>query len=168
MQEVKVLKGRQGTAQSTHCTIFIFVAMSLFRKTLLACIVPPNSVKKINYQRIHATKCCIVIRDPTWKSEQLFESSTEAIQLSGMSDENGDRRLNLDTTQHSRRTDCGYTMLNQWTMVSPTSYVKDLQLRECRYLMPYNQCLGIGTKWCCVHTLSTRYVTVQFYSISPC
>ena len=72
--------------------------------------------------------------------------SAEAIQLSGMSDENGDRRLDLDTTQHPRRTDCGYTMLNQCTMVSPTSYVKDLQLRGCRYLMPYNQCLGIGTK----------------------
>ena len=57
--------------------------------------------------------------------------STEAIQLSGMSDENGDIRLVLDSTQHPRRTDCEYTMLNQCTMVSPTSYVKDLQLREC-------------------------------------
>ena len=26
--------------------------------------------------------------------------------------------------------------------------------------VPGNQCLGTGTKWCCVHTLSTRYVTV--------
>ena len=25
--------------------------------------------------------------------------------------------------------------------------------------MPGNQCLGTGTKWCCVDTLSTRYVT---------
>ena len=73
--------------------------------------------------------------------------SAEAIQLSGMSDENGDIRLVLDSTQHPSRTDCEYTMLNQCTMVSPTSYVKDLQLRGCWHLMPYNQCLGIGTPW---------------------
>ena len=42
--------------------------------------------------------------------------SAEAIQLSGMSDENGDIRLVLDSTQHPRRTDCEYnTMLNQCT-----------------------------------------------------
>ena len=28
-----------------------------------------------------------------------------------------------------------------------------------------NQCLGTGTKWCCVHTLSTRNVTV--YIVTP-
>ena len=31
----------------------------------------------------------------------------------------------------------------------------------CPHFVPRNQCLGTrGTKWCCVHTLSTRYVTV--------
>ena len=33
-------------------------------------------------------------------------------------------------------------------------------VRGCPQLMPGNQCLGTGTKWCCVHSLSTRYVTV--------
>ena len=89
--------------------------------------------------------------------------SAEVIQLSGMSDENGDKRLVLDSTQHPRRTDCEYTMLNQCTKVSPTSYVKDLQLRGCWHLMPYNQCLVIGTPWV-PHTLSNRYVTVRNFT----
>ena len=43
-------------------------------------------------------------------------------------------------------------------------------LRGCPHLMLGNQCLGISTKWCCVHTMNTRYVTVYIrsYSISPC
>ena len=32
--------------------------------------------------------------------------------------------------------------------------------------VPGNQCLGTGTKWCCVHTLSTRYVTVYIVNSS--
>ena len=32
--------------------------------------------------------------------------------------------------------------------------------------VPGNQCLGKGTKWCCVHTLSTRYVTVYIVNSS--
>ena len=41
--------------------------------------------------------------------------------------------------------------------------------RGCPHLVLGNQCLGTGTKWCCVHTLSTRYVSVYIsYSISPC
>ena len=30
----------------------------------------------------------------------------------------------------------------------------------CLLFVPRNQCLGTGTKWCCVHTMSTRCVTV--------
>ena len=32
--------------------------------------------------------------------------------------------------------------------------------RACPHLVPGNQFLGTGTKWCCFHTLSTRYETV--------
>ena len=38
-------------------------------------------------------------------------------------------------------------------------------LRGCPHLVIGNQCLGTGTKWCHVHTLSTRYVTV--YIVIP-
>ena len=34
-----------------------------------------------------------------------------------------------------------------------------VSIRGCPHLVPGNQCLATGTKWCCVHTLSTRYVT---------
>ena len=41
-------------------------------------------------------------------------------------------------------------------------------LRACPHLVLGNQCLGTGTKWYCVHTLSTRYVTVYItYSFRP-
>lgn len=48
-----------------------------------------------------------------------------ATQLSGMSDENGDHgRLEVQTRQKPRGTDCEYTMLSQSTMViSPTTYM---------------------------------------------
>ena len=50
-----------------------------------------------------------------------------AIRLSGMSDENGDHgRLEVQTRQKPRGTDCEYTMLSQSTMViSPTTYAKN-------------------------------------------
>ena len=38
-------------------------------------------------------------------------------------------------------------------------------LRGCPHLEPGNQCLGTGTKWCCVHTVSTRYATA--YIVTP-
>ena len=43
-------------------------------------------------------------------------------------------------------------------------------LRSCPHLVLGNQCLGTGTKCCCVHTLSSRYVKscVHRYPISPC
>ena len=40
--------------------------------------------------------------------------------------------------------------------------------RASPHLVPGNQCLGTGTKWWCVHTLSTWYETVHSYSILPC
>lgn len=30
--------------------------------------------------------------------------------------------------------------------------------KGCSHSFPRNQCLGTGTKWSCVHTLSTQYV----------
>ena len=33
----------------------------------------------------------------------------------------------------------------------------------CLLFVPGNQCLGTGTKWCCGHTMSTRYVTVYIF-----
>ena len=36
----------------------------------------------------------------------------------------------------------------------------------CLLFVPGNQCLGTGTKWCCVHTMSTRYVTVYKVNFS--
>ena len=48
-----------------------------------------------------------------------------ATRLSGMSDENGDHgRLEVQTRQQPRRTDCGYIMLSQSTMVCATTYAK--------------------------------------------
>ena len=38
-------------------------------------------------------------------------------------------------------------------------------VRGCSHLMLGNQCLGTGTKWCCVHTLSTRYLTVYIVTL---
>ena len=38
-------------------------------------------------------------------------------------------------------------------------------LRGFPHLMLGNQCLGTSTKWCCVHTLITRYVSV--YIVTP-
>ena len=38
-------------------------------------------------------------------------------------------------------------------------------LRVCPHSEPWNQCLGPGTKWCCVHTVSTRYATA--YIVTP-
>ena len=38
-------------------------------------------------------------------------------------------------------------------------------LRGCPHLGPGNQCLGTGTKRCCVHTESTRYSTA--YIVTP-
>ena len=40
--------------------------------------------------------------------------------------------------------------------------IVDLRIveRACPHLVPGNQCLGTGTKWCSVHSLSTRYETV--------
>ena len=46
----------------------------------------------------------------------------------------------------------------QWTR-------KPSSLRGCPHLVLGNQCLGTGTTWCCVHTLSTRYVSV--YIVTP-
>ena len=43
------------------------------------------------------------------------------------------------------------------------------RFRDCPHLVPCNQCLGSGTKWCCVHNLSTLYATVYIISqLSPC
>ena len=36
----------------------------------------------------------------------------------------------------------------------------------CLLFVPGNQCLGTGTKWCCGHTMSTRYVTVYIVNSS--
>ena len=43
-------------------------------------------------------------------------------------------------------------------------------LRGCPHSVLGNQCMGTGTKWCCVHTSSTRYVTVckVHKVLSPC
>ena len=40
--------------------------------------------------------------------------------------------------------------------------IVDLRIveRACPHLVSGNQCLGTGTKWCSVHSLSTRYETV--------
>ena len=40
--------------------------------------------------------------------------------------------------------------------------IGDLRIveRACPHLVPGNQGLGTGTKWCCVHSLSTRSETV--------
>ena len=44
--------------------------------------------------------------------------------------------------------------------------VKELSLvRGCPHLVLGNQCLGTDTKWCCVQTFSTQYVTV--YIVTP-
>ena len=51
-----------------------------------------------------------------------------ATRLSGVSDENGDHgRLEVQTRQKPRGTDCTYTMLSQSTMVSPNTYAKNQQ-----------------------------------------
>ena len=39
-------------------------------------------------------------------------------------------------------------------------------LWACPHLVPESHCLGSGTKWCCVHTMSTRYVTVYIVNSS--
>ena len=38
-------------------------------------------------------------------------------------------------------------------------------VRGCPHLVLENQCLGIGTKWFCVHILSTWYVTVYMITV---
>ena len=55
-----------------------------------------------------------------------------AARLSGMSDENGDHgRLEVQTRQKPRGTDCEYTMLSQSTVVSPTTnYAKNSKLKR--------------------------------------
>ena len=54
-----------------------------------------------------------------------------ATRLSGMSDENGDHgRLEVQTRQQPRWTDCEYTMLSQSTMVCPTNYAKNSKLKR--------------------------------------
>ena len=54
-----------------------------------------------------------------------------ATRLSGMSDENGDHgRLEVETRQKPRGTDCEYTMLSQSTMVCPTNYAKNSKLKR--------------------------------------
>ena len=54
-----------------------------------------------------------------------------AARLSGMSDENGDHgRLEVQTRQKPRGTDCEYTMLSQSTMVCPTNYAKNSKLKR--------------------------------------
>ena len=54
-----------------------------------------------------------------------------ATRLSGMSDENGDHgRLEVQTRQKPRGTDCEYTMLSQSTMVCPTNYAKNSKLKR--------------------------------------
>ena len=51
--------------------------------------------------------------------------------LSGVSDENGDHgRLEVQTRQQPRGTDCTYTMLSQSTMVCPTNYAKNSKLKR--------------------------------------
>ena len=37
--------------------------------------------------------------------------------------------------------------------------------RGCPHLVLGNQCLGTDTKWCCVHTLNTRFVTVFIVTV---
>ena len=43
--------------------------------------------------------------------------------------------------------------------VSPVVFIL-CKVGDCPHLVPCNQCLGSGTKWCCVHNLSTLYATV--------
>ena len=40
-------------------------------------------------------------------------------------------------------------------------YPRSRSLRGYPHLVIGYQCLGAGTKWCCVHTLSARYMTVS-------
>ena len=54
-----------------------------------------------------------------------------ATRVSGVSDENGDHgRLEVQTRQQPRGTDCEYTMLSQSTMVCPTNYAKNSKLKR--------------------------------------
>ena len=54
-----------------------------------------------------------------------------ATRLSGVSDENGGHgKLEVQTRQQPRGTDCAYTMLSQSTMVCPTNYAKNSKLKR--------------------------------------
>ena len=52
-------------------------------------------------------------------------------------------------------------------MLYKLTFALDVSLRDCPHLLPGNQCLGTGTKWFCIHTLSTRYVDVNIVTPSP-
>ena len=85
-------------------------------------------LKNIYYHRISCSKVLhfsFRIQLENQSSSLNPAQDTVATRLSGMSDENGDHgRLEVQTRQQPRTTDCGYTMLSQSTMVCATIYAK--------------------------------------------
>ena len=52
-------------------------------------------------------------------------------------------------------------------MLYKLTFALNVILRDCSHLLPENQCLGTGTKWFCVHTLSTQNVDLNIVTPSP-
>ena len=60
-----------------------------------------------------------------------------------------------------------YFQLKQSKIIFYNTVARNIRL--CSHLMPEHQCLGTGTKWCCVQTLGTRYVGMfRFNKPSTC
>ena len=108
-------------------------------------------------------------KGPKWNPSQVLLVTTESqvTELPGTAE-------NVDRRKKTSRNNCLEAALHQslFKFFSNKSVrlIGDLRIveRSCPHLVPGNQCLGTGTKCCCVHTLSTRWDCVHSYSISPC
>ena len=93
----------------------------------------------------------------------LFTTESQVTELPGTA-ENLDRRKKHRGTIASKQHSTNHSP----SVFSNKSVrlIVDLRIveRACPHLVPGNQCLGTGTKWCCLHTLSTRCETVFIFT----
>ena len=133
MQEVKLLKGRQRTAQCRLTAPFFGCLSSChFQERFFRSNLSYNFtilLKNIYCQEISCSKMLhfeFRIQLENQSSSLIPAQKAVTTRLCRMSDENGDNgRLEVQTRQQPRRTDCEYTMLSQSTMICPTTYDKN-------------------------------------------
>ena len=91
---------------------------------------------------------------------RLFTTESQVTELPGAAENLDHRKKKHRGTIASKQRSTNHS--SSFFLNKSVRLIGDLRIveRTCPHLVPGNQCLGTGTKWCCVHSLSTRSETV--------